>query len=213
MDNYEIENRFYLDLETKRMAKMLAHYELYKMIIDKPGDIIEMGVFKGSSFMRWAKFRNIFENNFSRKIIGFDIFGEFPEADEIDKMTKEKFIASAGDIGISVEELKFKLENLGLNDNITLVKGDITQTIDTYLELNPQTKIALLHVDVDLLEPTRQSIEKFYNYMVRGGVIIFDDYGFFPGANVVIDQFLKDKKLEIKKLPFVHTPSYVIIKD
>lgn len=172
MDNYEIENRFYLDLETKRMAKMLAHYELYKMIMDKPGDVIEMGVFKGASFMRWAKFRNIFENNFSRKIIGFDIFGEFPEADEIDKITREKFITTAGNLGISVEELKEKLGELNLNENISLIKGDITKTIEPYLNENPQTRIALLHVDVDLLEPTKQSIDKFYKYMTRGG-----DYG------------------------------------
>lgn len=211
MDNYEIENRFYLDLETKRIAKMLAHYELYKMIIDKPGDIIEMGVFKGASFMRWAKFRNIFENNFSRKIIGFDIFGEFPEADEIDKATREKFISTAGNLGISVEKLKEKLDELNLNENINLIKGDITKTIVPYLNKNPQTRVALLHVDVDLLEPTKQSIEKFYKYMTKGGIMVFDDYGYFPGANEVIDEFVKQNNLEIKKFSFAHTPSYVII--
>ncbi len=211
MDNYEIENRFYLDLETKRIAKMLAHYELYKMIIDKPGDIIEMGVFKGASFMRWAKFRNIFENNFSRKIIGFDIFGEFPEADEIDKITREKFITTAGNLGISVEELKEKLDELNLNENINLIKGDITKTIVPYLNENPQTRVALLHVDVDLLEPTKQSIEKFYKYMTKGGIMVFDDYGYFPDANEVIDEFVKQNNLEIKKFSFAHTPSYVII--
>ncbi len=211
MDNYEVENRFYLDLEPKRMAKMLAHYELYKMILDKPGDIVEMGVFKGASFMRWAKFRNIFENNFSRKIVGFDIFGEFPKADEIDRTAKEKFTEVAGDLGISVEDLKNKLDKLNLNENISLIRGDITKTIEPYLNENPQTKIALLHVDVDLLDPTKQSIEKFHSYMVKGGVMVFDDYGYFPGANIVIDEFIKQNNLEIKKFPFVHTPSYVVI--
>lgn len=211
MDNYEVENRFYLDLEPKRMAKMLAHYELYKMILDKPGDIVEMGIFKGASFMRWAKFRNIFENNFSRKIVGFDIFGEFPKADEIDRTAKEKFTEVAGDLGISVEDLKNKLDKLNLNENISLIRGDITKTIEPYLNENPQTKIALLHVDVDLLDPTKQSIEKFHSYMVKGGVMVFDDYGYFPGANIVIDEFIKQNNLEIKKFPFVHTPSYVVI--
>lgn len=211
MDNYEIENRFYLDLEPRRMAKMLAHYELYKMIIDKPGDIFEMGVFKGASFLRWAKFRNIFENNFSRNLVGFDIFGEFPEAEEVDRKAKNKFTELAGDLGISIEHLKEKLEKLSLNNNVKLIKGDITKTINPYLEENPQTKIALLHVDVDLLEPTKQSIEKFHKYMVKGGIIVLDDYGFFPGANIVIDEFIKKNNLEIKKFSFAHTPSYIII--
>ena len=79
------------------------------------------------------------------------------------------------------------------------------------MQENPQTKIALLHVDVDLLEPTKQSIEKFHSYMVKGGVMVFDDYGFFPGANIVIDEFIRKNDLEIKKFQFVHTPSYVVI--
>ncbi len=41
--------------------------------------------------------------------------------------------------------------------------------------------------------------------------MVFDDYGYFPGANEVIDEFVKQNNLEIKKFPFVHTPSYVVI--
>ncbi len=41
--------------------------------------------------------------------------------------------------------------------------------------------------------------------------MVFDDYGFFPGANIVIDEFIRENDLEIKKFQFVHTPSYVVI--
>jgi hypothetical protein len=44
-----------------------------------PGNIIECGVFKGASLIRFATFRYILEAPFSRKIIEFDTFGKFPE--------------------------------------------------------------------------------------------------------------------------------------
>ena len=44
------------------------------------GEIVECGVFKGVSLSRLIKFRALLENPLSRKIIAFDIFGEFPEA-------------------------------------------------------------------------------------------------------------------------------------
>lgn len=75
---WDYENGFYLTAENKRFSKFIAHYELYKMIKDIPGEIVEFGVFKGASLIRWATFRELLETSFSRKIIGFDVFGKFP---------------------------------------------------------------------------------------------------------------------------------------
>ena len=44
------ENGFYLTSQPYRLGNMLAHYELYKMIVGLPGDIIELGVFKGGGY-------------------------------------------------------------------------------------------------------------------------------------------------------------------
>ena len=48
----------------------------------------------------------------------------------------------------------------------------------------PDTRWAFAHIDVDLHEPTLASLEYFYPRMVKGGVIVCDDYGskLFPGA-------------------------------
>lgn len=66
------------------MGNILAHYEIYKKIINLPGDIVELGVFKGGSIIQFATFRELLENENSRKIIGFDIFGEFPQTVRVD---------------------------------------------------------------------------------------------------------------------------------
>jgi hypothetical protein len=57
---------------------MLAHFEIYKLILGLPGDIFELGVLKGASLIRWATFRTMLENDTSRAIVGFDAFGPFP---------------------------------------------------------------------------------------------------------------------------------------
>jgi hypothetical protein len=54
---------------------------------------------------------------------------------------------------------------------------------------------AFVHVDVDLEQPTRDSLEFFYPRLSPGAVFLCDDYGCTtcPGATAAIDSFLVDK--------------------
>ncbi|MBF0544869.1 MAG: class I SAM-dependent methyltransferase [Candidatus Riflebacteria bacterium] len=56
-------------------------------------------------------------------------------------------------------------------------------------------KFSFLHIDVDLYQPTFQSLEFFYPRMVSSGLIVCDDYGFetCPGAQKAFDGFFLDK--------------------
>ena len=76
---WDYENGFYLTCETGRIGKLLNHLEIYKKIMDVPGDILEFGVYKGTSLVRLMAFRDLLESTHSRKIIGFDAFGKFPD--------------------------------------------------------------------------------------------------------------------------------------
>ena len=178
-----------------------------------PGAIVECGVFKGASLVRFAGFRDLFGNAYSNKIIGFDIFGEFPETNfEDDKKYRSNFINAAGASSISVEQLKTVLTQKGIDKNVELVSGDILKTVPEYVKNNPHLKIALLNLDTDVYEPAVTILEHFYPRIVRGGVLILDDYGTFPGETKAVDDYFKDKKVIIRKFPFAMTPSY-IIKD
>src|SRR4051794_10415236 len=106
-DVYEAENTFYLRSHPSRLAKLLAHYELYRMISALPGAVVEMGVYKGASLLRFAMFRGIVENAFSRPVIGFDAFGAFPRSGVEggdDQAFIERFEAAGGD-GIAKDDL------------------------------------------------------------------------------------------------------------
>jgi hypothetical protein len=210
--SYEYENGFYLTSKVDRVAKLISHYELYKSIINLPGDIVECGVFKGASLIRFSSFREMLENYYSRKIIGFDIFGKFPrpnQASETDIEFIEKFENNAGD-GISLKELDeiLKYKNI---DNYELIEGDIIKTIPSYLIENPELKISLLHIDVDVYQPTKFVLEKLFDKVVKDGVIVLDDYGKVVGATKAVDEFLEEKAVNkaIKKHSISHVPAYI----
>ena len=50
----------------------------------------------------------------------------------------------------------------------------------------PDQNWSFVHIDVDLFEPTRAGLEYFVPRMVKGGVIINDDFGspLFPGGGL-----------------------------
>ncbi len=207
---WDYENAFYWFSSKSRINKMLAHYEIYKTIIDVPGHIIECGVYKGASLVRFATFRDLLENDFSRKIIGFDAFGAFPTNNlKIDNDLKfiKKFENAAGH-GLEKEEIFDILAAKGF-ENVTLVKGDVFDTLSLYLEDNPETRIALLHLDMDTKEPTDYALELLYNRVVPGGVIMFDDYNAVSGETISADNFATLHKLRLEKLPFYNVPAFI----
>lgn len=167
---FEYENNFYLSCDNTRISKLLAHYEFFKMIDHLPGAIVECGVFKGASLVRFAAFRDLFENAYSRKIIGFDIFGKFPETKyEDDQKYRQRFIdGTGGGVSISVDQLTTVLNHKRVNENVELIKGDITQTVPDYIKNNPHLKISLLNLDTDVYEPAIVILEQFYPRIVRG---------------------------------------------
>jgi O-methyltransferase len=63
---------------------------------------------------------------------------------------------------------------------------------------------SFVHIDVDLHEPTRDSIAFFYPRISPGGLLLLDDYGFqsCPGAMKAVDEFMADKPE-----PVVHVPT------
>lgn len=209
--SFDYENNFYLSCDVTRISKILAHYELFKLVNQVPGAIVECGVLKGASFSRFAMFREIFSNPFSKKIIGFDTFGKFPETSfEDDKKPREQQITNAGVESISKEQLNEVLKNKGIEKNIELIEGDIVETVPKYVEDNPELKISLLNLDTDIYEPAVTILDKLYPRITKGGVLVLDDYETFPGEAKAVDDYFKDQKIEIKKFSFCMTPCYLI---
>lgn len=210
---FEYENNFYLSCDINRMGKLMAHYELYKAAADIPGAVVEAGVFKGAAFTRFAAFRELCGNPYSKKLLGFDTFGKFPETGFArDKKLRKRFIDSAGEQSISKQQLQDVLQRKGVARNVELIEGDITKTVPLYLKKHPELKISLLNLDVDIYEPSVTVLEYLYPRITKGGILVLDDYGVFPGETKAVDDYFKGSKIKIRKFAYCVTPCY-IIKD
>ena len=209
-NSFYYENNFYLSCEKSRIGKFIAHYELFKMSANVPGSIVECGVFKGISLIRFASFRDMIGIK-SKKIIGFDVFGKFPETKfKQDQIMRKKFIKDSGTNGISKHQLELVLKHKRLDQNIDLVKGNVVKTIPEYVKKHPKLKISFLNLDTDVYEPAVTILEYLYPKIVKGGILALDDYGVFPGETKAINEYFKGKNVKIKKFPFSKTPSYII---
>ena len=217
---YDSETDFNLQMTNDRLAKFLIHYEAFKLIKNLKGSIVECGVFKGTSFVRFAELRNLF-NKKNSKLIGFDHFSAFyPKTKFKNEMNIRKaFIKGAGSSSISVKQLKtvFKKKKI---KNFELIKGNVLDSVPAYAKKNKNLKICLLNVDIDFVESTSCVLENFYDKVVKGGVIIFDNYKgdietkknkiFYKGETDAIDKFLKKKKKKVKYSELFIRPSYII---
>ena len=79
-------------------------------------------------------------------------------------------------------------------ENFELIEGDICLTVPRYVADYPELKIALLHEDVDLYEPSRVILEQLFDRVVRHGLVVFDDYGTVTGERSRSMSFFNERK-------------------
>ena len=207
---WDHENAFYWFSHPTRINKMLAHYELYRSIVDLPGDLFELGVYKAASLVRLATFRSLLENDYSRKIVGFDAFGKFPVNNvklKVDLDFIENFEKMGGE-GLSRQEVESIFEGKKFQ-NVDLIEGNIFETLPLFLERNPATRLAFLHLDMDVKEPTLFALDLLYKRVVPGGLVVLDDYNAVAGATDAVDDFLKRHRLKIEKTSHYYVPSFI----
>jgi len=207
MGIFDVENEFILKCDSSRIAKLIAHWTLFKNTNDIPGKIVECGVFKGNCLMQMGMFKQI--TNDTRELIGFDVFGKYPsDINKEDKELVDVFISNSGGVSNSKEELQKLFDCKGIE--VELVVGDICNTVPEYVKKHPELRISLLHVDVDLYEPSITSLKYLYPLVTKGGIIILDDYSYFPGETRAIDEYFDRMNIRLKKFSESKTPSYFI---
>mgnify|MGYP003627005846 CR=1 FL=1 len=229
LNEWDLYNSFFLHDDIERLRKFLVREHFFKMVLELPGDIVEVGVFKGVGFAQLLKLREIFVPASNKKVIGFDLFFQSKEYEEKLNQNDEKLneyyqnSQVKMDKGISKESIiyfieKMKLTNtrLGFNTDIyQLIEGDVEKTIPVYLKENPGFRISYLYLDLDIDKPTYISLNLLYDRIVRGGIIVLDEYSCekWTESNGV-DRFLKEHpELEIKTLLWGRSPTAYIIKN
>jgi hypothetical protein len=218
---YDAFNAFIFSTDRKILNKLLYRYELFNRVGDLNGDIVECGVFKGSGLMIWAKLLQLMSPYSNKKVIGFDWFGDdFVQKLDLESKTamEEVFnrchIEPNGINSINKDDIAKKLVDGGINrDKFELIEGDIIVTSKNYVTLNPGFRISLLYMDLDLEEPTLETLNNLWPRVVTGGIVVFDEYSYgrWSESNAV-DEFVRQHKL-VLYTTYIETPSAYIVKN
>lgn len=208
------------------LTKFLAHYELFRQIIDLPGCVVECGVGRGSSFFTWSRLMEIFcPNDRQRRVYGFDWFEGLKDFTPKDGQQNRDshYVEGGWSAKAAVDEVR-RLVAIVNEDNIIsksvrckLIEGDVAETIPKFLEENPGLRIALLHLDMDMYKPTKVALDHLYPLVLRGGVVVFDEYGMIPwqGETNAADEYFAEigEPVQFKKFPWSLNPHGYFIKQ
>lgn len=186
---YEISSPFTMT-SLKRMQRL--HESINYLNKNKiEGAYVECGVYKGGSVMNMA----LTQLNFKKMvhIYLYDTFEGMTSSGEFDinhrgvlasrilKNPSKKCICS-------LEEAKKNLKLTGYpKEFLHFCQGDVAIT----LKQQVPEKIALLRLDTDWYESTKIELESLYPKLVKGGVLILDDYGYWRGARKATDDYFK----------------------
>lgn len=229
LTTFEMFRNFPVFVPRFNIARFLVHYELFKKICYLPGVIVDLGVYRGSSTFTFAKLCEIFcPTDVKKTVYGFDTFEGFPDISKEDGKKDVKQDKQAGGYfgGTSIEkdlELAQKAMNCDKHikhiNRIQFIKGDVVKTIPKFVKnKGAGLKIALLNLDLDLYTPTKIALKYFVPLMVRGGIIILDEYAVesFGGESKAVDEYFRKsfgRKPKIKKFTWHSNPSGYIKVD
>jgi hypothetical protein len=213
-DNF---NSFIMSNDRKVFNKLISKSLIYNEIKHVPGDIVECGVFKGSGLYTFLKLKNIYNPNTSKKVIGFDFFDTNKLISSIDNGDDKNAMDTLFKGRNFKHEQSYKdllecslIDNGFMRHEFELVKGDVSDTTKSFAQSNPGFKISLLYMDLDLEIPTYNALNNLWNNVTKGGIIVFDEYGYHKWSESKgVDKFIEEKNLEIKSLDFLCPTAYI----
>jgi hypothetical protein len=197
-----------------QITSMLSRIELFKMVMDIPGAIIECGVYKGNSLMLHLQLSLLLEPYaINRSLYGFDTFEGFRS---IDKVSDPADINEGmfSETNASILEKSILLNDLIRPVNriprCELIKGDIVKTVPAFVKGRPELCVAMLILDTDLYQPTKVALQNFLPLMPKGGIVVLDEvcYRNFAGETKALKEVLDLNKVELKRFPFDASVGY-----
>jgi len=169
-----------------------------------PGVIVECGVWKGGAVM--ASIRALQSLGVAdREYWLYDTFEGMPEPEAVDrrfdgvaaaKWFRESRIDDHSSHWCRAEYDEVRANVLGTGydpGRIRFVKGLVEDTLPGTI---PE-QIAILRLDTDFYASTKHELEHLFPLVVRGGVLIIDDYGFWEGARRAVDEYLAAQAVPI----------------
>ena len=170
--------------------RRLTVSELLRLVAEVPGDTAECGVFAGAGSYLLASFAQS-DPRFARLHHMFDSFEGLSAPRDVDGAYWRE-----GDLTAGLDVVERNLAGFRCT---RAYKGWIPQRFGEVADRS----FCFVHIDVDLYEPTRDSIEFFYPRLSPGAILVCDDYACTtcPGATAAVDEFLASRPEKMIRLP------------
>ena len=164
------------------------------------GAIVECGVWKGGSMAAIA--RTLLQmQDVTRDLYLFDTFEGMtpPSPKDVDYSGRQAAEVLLEDPGYRcadapLEQVKEMLYASGYpNERFRFVKGRVEESIPA----SAPEKISLLRLDTDWYASTKHELVHLFPRLVRGGVLIIDDYGHWRGSRQACDEYFEQNRVPI----------------
>jgi len=190
------------DLILKRLGiatskRRVEFYTLERLVNEMPevrGAVLECGVYRGATLLGMTHILG--RRGIGARVYGFDSFEGFPDPTPEDAQADGRLHADVrpGALGdTSYDTLMEHVRLLGWDRRITIVKGFFENTLSGIAN----EKFSVVHLDCDLYTSYMTCLEFAYPRMLKGSVIVLDDYrlpaNVYPGADRAVDEFFADK--------------------
>ena len=157
-------------------------------------NVAECGCFLGHSSFAISSILK--ELNFKKDFFIFDSFEglskiesediSLPNSNDVKSLVKQH---NSGNLKFkgSLSEFKGLMQKF---DFIKILDGWIP---NRFIDVEAK-KFSIVNIDVDLYQPTLDSLKFFYPRLISGGIIYIDDYSrpFWPGADKAVTEFLNE---------------------
>ena len=135
-----------------RSREALLEWATKSVSVD--GAWLEFGVYQGASI-------NLLARLATGTVYGFDSFEGLP---------------ATWNPGFAKGDLSMRGSLPPCETNVVLFRGWFSQTLPAFLRSHAPLKVAFLHIDCDLYSSTSQVFSHLSSNLVRGTIVVFDEY-------------------------------------
>lgn len=161
------------------------------------GEVLELGVYKGGSALVLQRAAP------TRQLHLFDTFSGHPDVDRFHDDRSAHPVGRFSDTNVNEVAALFR------GAPVAIHRGVFPWSAKYW---HPAPRLVVVHIDADLYESVRAACELLWPWMVPGGVMVFDDYGFpdCPGAKRAVDEWAATHGVHVQPLTtgqcLVHKP-------
>ncbi|HJT19313.1 MAG TPA: class I SAM-dependent methyltransferase [Nitrospira sp.] len=164
------------------------------------GDFVECGVNRG--FLASAVMEYLDWDSLGKQFYLLDTFSGLDDR----YLTSEDRMGGALEknrhsieTGFYVQDIESVVSNFSQWTNVRIIQGPVPETLGQVVA----EKIAFLHLDMNCAFPEVAAVDRLWNRLVSGALILLDDYAYFGYGvqKAAMDKAMKGKGVSIVSLP------------